>query len=607
MDNFKNLGLNDNLLKGIETLGFENPTPIQSLVIPVLLDADASDVMALAQTGTGKTAAFGLPLLQSIDLDSRDVQGLILCPTRELCIQVAKDLENYSKFAGRLSVVPVYGGADIVAQMRMLKTSAHIVVATPGRLIDLMKRKAIKLEQVQRVVLDEADEMLNMGFKEDIDMVMEAAVNRISVWLFSATMNKEVRSIATNYMKNIKELGVGKSNQTNENIQHIYYLCNPNDRYATLKRIVDHNPGIYGLIFCKTKNETREIAEQMMEDGYNSDALHGDMSQSDRERVMNMFKSGTLQLLIATDVAARGIDVNNISHVINYGLPDDLEIYTHRSGRTGRAGKKGISISIITPRLAQKINELERYTKATFTTKEIPSGQEVCEQQLFHIIKNIHEIEVHEEEIAPYLPNIYEELQDLSKEELIKRLTSVEFNRFLNYYRNAEDLNPRNRSSRDRNSRETGGSSTGRSGARDNGYVRLFINVGDKDGLDKHSFFKLLIKESGIPTGSIGRVDMNSTFTHFDIDGAWQEKVVASLLATDINGRKLRIDQASDRRNDGGGGGRSYGRPPRTDGGGSGDRRSFNPRSGSGTTGGGDRNNRFSRSTSTDRKPKKRY
>jgi ATP-dependent RNA helicase DeaD len=596
MDNFKKLGIREDLLKGIEALGFQDPTPIQALVIPTLLSEDVRDVMALAQTGTGKTAAFGLPMLPSIDINSTETQGLILCPTRELCIQVAKDIENYAIKAGHLNVVPVYGGSDIVAQMRLLKRNAHIVVATPGRLIDLMKRKAIKLENIQRVVLDEADEMLNMGFKDDIDMVMETVVNRKSVWLFSATMSKEVRRIATNYMTNIKEVGVGSTNQTNENIKHVFYVCNPNDRYATLKRIVDFNPGIYGLIFCRTKNETREIAEQMMQDGYNSDALHGDMSQNDRERVMNLFKSNSLQLLIATDVAARGIDVSNISHVINYGLPDDLEVYTHRSGRTGRAGKKGISISITTPRMTSKIQELERFTKATFTREDIPNGDKVCEQQLFYIIKNIHEIEVHEEEIAPYLDGIYEELKDLSKEELIKKLTSVEFNRFLNYYRDAEDLNPRKR--------EKGTMQTyaGAGGARDTGYVRLFINIGEMDGMDKQNFFKLLVNTVGIPTNGLGRVDSSKSYTHFDIEAKYKDKAISSLLAMDINGRKIRIDTASERRNDGGGersfrgGGGGFDRGPRRDGGGGGGFRGGNRDSG-GSSGGGYKGNRDSSSS----------
>ncbi|MEI6411866.1 MAG: DEAD/DEAH box helicase, partial [Bacteroidota bacterium] len=359
MSSFKELGLDDDLLKGITALGFEMPTPVQELVIPVALQSD-DDIIALAQTGTGKTAAFGLPLMQRINPQGKGVQAMVLCPTRELCVQVASDLENYAQFAHQYKIVAVYGGSSIETQIRQIKAGAQIIVATPGRLMDLLTRKAVRLDTVERLVLDEADEMLNMGFKEAVDFILGSAENCQSIWLFSATMPEEVRAIAATYMENPREISTGKKNQTNENIEHQYFVCRADDRYSTLKRVVDANPGIYGLIFVRTKVEAKEVAEQMIRDGYNSDALHGDLAQADRDRVMQRFREGNLQLLIATDVAARGLDVQNISHVINYGLPDEPEIYTHRSGRTGRAGKTGIAISIVTPKYEEKIRLIER-------------------------------------------------------------------------------------------------------------------------------------------------------------------------------------------------------------------------------------------------------
>ena len=536
MTAFKQLGIADDLLQGIGALGFETPTPVQELVIPTALSSD-DDIIALAQTGTGKTAAFGLPLLQRIEPAERGIQALIMCPTRELCVQVANDLVNYSQFAHQYKVVAVYGGASIETQIRQIKAGAQIIVATPGRLMDLMARKAVRLDQVKRVVLDEADEMLNMGFKEAIDFILAAAENRESIWLFSATMPEEVRSIAANYMANPRELSTGRRNQTNENIEHLYYICRADDRYATLKRVVDANPGIYALIFCRTKNETKEVAEQMIRDGYNSDALHGDLAQSDRDRVMQRFRETNLQLLIATDVAARGLDVSNISHVINYGLPDEPEIYTHRSGRTGRAGKTGVSISIITQKYEEKIRQIERRTKAAFKKMQIPTGMEVCEQQLYHIIKGIHDQEVHYAEIEPYMAHIYEELKDLSKEELIKRFASVEFNRFLAYYRNAPDINIYPKGDK-RNARTPNGSASGQ-------MTRLFANIGDMDGVTKKDFIKLLSRTFGVPPTAIGHIDLNRAYMHFDLDAAYVNVVSQGLAEFTINGRRIRLDDAS--------------------------------------------------------------
>lgn len=539
MTAFKEMGLNEALLQGIATLGFETPTPIQQQVIPVALQSD-EDLIALAQTGTGKTAAFGLPLLQRINPAEKNVQALVLCPTRELCVQVAGDLMNYSKYAHQYKVVAVYGGASIETQIRQLRAGAQIIVATPGRLVDLLVRQVAHLEKVDRVVLDEADEMLNMGFKEAVDIILEAVENRKSIWLFSATMPAEVRAIATDYMKKPLEIGSSSRNQAHANIEHHYYLCHSENRYAALKRVVDAHPGIYGLIFCRTRIDAKEVAEQMIRDGYNADALHGDLAQSDRDRVMQRFRERNLQLLIATDVAARGIDVSDISHVINYGLPDEPEVYTHRSGRTGRAGRTGVSISIITPKFEEKIRQIERRTKSVFTRMPIPLGVEVCEKQLFHIVQNIHDQEVQHDQIEPFLPRIYEELKDLSKEELIKRFASVEFNRFLAYYKNAPDINiyPKGRDK---------GSRPDRAGAPGGSAQRLFVNIGLMDSVNKKDFLSLLINEFRIPKQAIGEIAINKSYMHFDIEPGFVRDVRRGLEEFNINGRRVKVSDAEAR------------------------------------------------------------
>ena len=547
---FKDLGLADDLLQGIEALGFTTPTPIQSLVIPAALTSP-TDLIALAQTGTGKTAAFGLPMIQLIKADKKGIQGLILCPTRELCVQVASDLVNYSKFRHEYKVTAVYGGASIDTQIRQIKQGTQIVVATPGRLIDLMSRGVIKLENISRIVLDEADEMLNMGFKDAIDEILAAATGERTVWLFSATMPSEVRQIAKNYMVDAQEVTAGNRNEGNANIEHQYYVCHPDNRFATLKRIVDHNPGIFGLVFCRTKNDTKEIAEEMIKDGYNAEALHGDLSQSDRDRVMNRFRERNLQLLIATDVAARGIDVSDVSHVINYGLPDDIEVYTHRSGRTGRAGKQGVSVTILTPKFEFRVKEIERMTKAKFTKMVIPSGEEVCERQLMHIIKNIHDIEVQEDEIASYMPQIFEELQDLSKEELIKRIASVEFNRFLSYYKDAYDLNIRPRNAFGSDRRDSNGSS-GKPFKSSGKYRRIFANIGEMDGVDKSDFTKVVTKNFSVPVSALGQIDIKKAYMHFDIENQYADSVMEGLRKMSVNNRSVRVDEASERKSFGG-------------------------------------------------------
>ncbi|MBP7272306.1 MAG: DEAD/DEAH box helicase [Saprospiraceae bacterium] len=535
MQKFSDLGLHPDLVRAIAELGFEMPTPIQAAVIPTALSSER-DIIALAQTGTGKTAAFGLPLLQLIEPTNRSVQALILCPTRELCLQVASDLEKYATSMKQLRIAAVYGGARIDQQIKKIRDGVQVIVATPGRLIDLIDRKAVKLDTLSRLVLDEADEMLNMGFREALDTILASATQKKSVWLFSATMSQEIRTIAANYMESPTEVATGSRNQTNENIEHHYYICRADDRYAALKRIVDANPGIFGLIFCRTKAETKEIADQMMKDGYNSDTLHGDMSQAERDRTMARFRERSIQLLIATDVAARGLDVNDISHVIQFGLPDDIEVYTHRSGRTGRAGKTGVSITIVTPKFAERIPQFERACKLKMTKKDIPSGQEVCAAQLMQIIQNIHDITVQNDAIEPFLPQIYEHLADLSKEELIQRFASVEFNRFLDYYKNADDLNIYQR-----NSRQKG--SDGSSGK----YQRVFANIGKLDGVTKGDFVKLL-GDLRIPSRSIGDIDIQKAFMHFDIDPKYFGILQAEMNGAKINGRRVRIDDATERR-----------------------------------------------------------
>jgi ATP-dependent RNA helicase DeaD len=537
MTTFKDLGIQDDLLRGLEALGFTTPTPIQEMVIPFAL-GEQGNLLSLAQTGTGKTAAFGLPLLQRINADDRFVQALVLCPTRELCVQVASDLERYAQFARQYKIVAVYGGAAITTQMRQIKDGAQIVVATPGRLIDLLERKAVKLDRVGCVVLDEADEMLNMGFRDDIEAILSAAENRTATWLFSATMPAEVRAIAKHYMADARELSAGAPNTGNANIEHIYYICRADDRYAALKRVVDANPGIYGLIFCRTKNETKEIAEQMIREGYDAEALHGDLAQADRDRVMQRFRERNLQLLIATDVAARGIDVSDLTHVINYGLPDEPEVYTHRSGRTGRAGKTGISVSILTPKYEEKIRQIERKIKSSFRKERIPTGEDVCARQLFHIVQAIHDQEVDHDKIEPYLERIMEELKDLSKEELIKRFASVELNRFLKYYADAPDINPGSK----KPMRKSGEHASGG----DSGIARLFINVGKMDGVSKMDVLQLLEEAAGVPKQAVGDIDLSKTHTHFDVDAAFAAAIRRELPKFSVGSRRIRVDDAGE-------------------------------------------------------------
>ena len=545
---FQELGLEPMLLKAVTEMGFENPTPIQEQTIPQLKDK-STDMVALAQTGTGKTAAFGLPLLMKLDLTSRFTQSLILAPTRELCVQISKDLINYSKYLNGLKITAVYGGAPIMGQIRDVKAGSQVIVATPGRLIDMIERKAIDLSHVDIVVLDEADEMLNMGFKDDLDEILSNTPPTKNTWLFSATMPREVERIASKYMETPLDISVGKKNSGNENIQHIYYTVQQRDRYAALKRIADFYPDIFGIVFCRTKAETQDVADQLIKDGYNADALHGDLSQAQRDLVMKRFRSRTLQMLVATDVAARGIDVNNVTHVINYNLPEEAENYTHRSGRTGRAGKTGIAIAIVTPREASKIRDIERIIQNTFTKAAVPDGVAVCEKQLFHLVNKLHTVEVKDDEIEKYLPKIYDELKDLSKEELIKRFISEEFNRFYTYYQNSQDLN------------------MGAEGQNNGKTTRFFVNMGTLDGFNRNSIKDFLVEISNIQGRMIFNIDVKNSFSFFETENKFMDQFLAlNKAGIEFNGRGISFEVSKAKASGGYGEKRSYGGGSREDG-----------------------------------------
>ncbi|MDR0429394.1 MAG: DEAD/DEAH box helicase [Tannerellaceae bacterium] len=502
---FEDLNLKDEILLAVKELGYEQTMPIQEKAIPFMLNEE-NDLVALAQTGTGKTAAFGLPVLNMIDVGERFTQALVLSPTRELCIQIANDLKSYSKNISDMHIVPVYGGEEIRIQLRQLDKTPHIIVATPGRLIDLLRRSKVFLDAVRFVVLDEADEMLNMGFKDDVEQILGSTPESRRTMLFSATMPKEISEIANNYMKNRREITIGHRNSGAENVEHIYYIAQAKHRYLVLKRIVDLNPDIYGIVFCRTRQETKDVAEKLMQDGYNADALHGDLSQAQRDTVMQKFRIRNVQLLVATDVAARGLDVNDLTHVINYNLPDDTEVYTHRSGRTGRANKKGISVSIIHSKEKHKIREIERMLKKEFTQQQIPNGLEVCKTQLFHLIERMQHVEINEERILPYLGQINKQLDYLSKEELMKRFVSLEFNRFLDYYKNAEDLNIRGKDVSDRQNRKKGGEK-----------IRWKMNVGNREGLTPRRFLGIINDVTNDKSINIGNIEITNKFTFFDV------------------------------------------------------------------------------------------
>jgi len=544
MNPFIELGIRHDIVNAISELGFENPTPIQEQSIPVLLTG-SNDFVGLAQTGTGKTAAFGLPLLELLDFEENYPQALILCPTRELCLQITNDIKNYAKKMGNVQVVAVYGGAAISDQLRQIKRGVQIVVATPGRMLDIINRKAIDFTKVKFVVLDEADEMLNMGFQEDIDSILSTTPEEKKTWLFSATMPTEVRRIAKKYMKDPFELTMGEKNTGNVNIEHEYYIVRARDKYAAFKRIVDFNPDIFGIVFCRTKIETQDIAEALIKDGYNADSLHGDLSQQQRDKVMKRYRDRNLQLLIATDVAARGIDVSDITHVINYSLPDEVENYTHRSGRTARAGKTGVSISIINAKELGKIRQIERGLGKKFVKVEIPTGFDVCEKQLFSIVHKVHSVQVNEQQIEQYIPRIMEEFKDMSKEEFIKRFASIEFNSFLDYYKNAPDLNApveEGRYDRDRGERGERSSRGGESGSGKSEYTRLFINLGSVDEFNRGDLLGYICNQSKISGRTVGKIDVKGVYSFFEVPHADVEKVTAGFKDADFKGRPVRIE-----------------------------------------------------------------
>ncbi|HWB27842.1 MAG TPA: DEAD/DEAH box helicase [Chitinophagaceae bacterium] len=555
MMTFEELGLDERLVKATGELGFVTPTEIQQKGIPVLLRG-TKDFIGLAQTGTGKTAAFGLPLLHVIDEDKKYPQALVVCPTRELCIQIVNEIELFKKHIRGVHVVAVYGGASIGAQIRDLKRGVQIVVATPGRLIDLIERKAINLEEIEYVILDEADEMLNMGFQEDIEFILQNTPRRESTWLFSATMPPEIRRVSRRYMKEPVEITVGKANTTNKSIDHQYYVTAAQHRYETLKRLIDFNPGIYGLVFTRTKADAQEIAEKLTREGYDIDALHGDLTQQQRDKVMGQFRDKSLQLLIATDVAARGIDVQGITHVINYELPDDVEVYTHRSGRTGRAGSTGICMSIVHSRELYKLKQIERMVQAPFHRFEIPTGKDVCRKQFFYFMDKLLQTDISHGDYESYVPMIEEKFADISKEDILKRVVASEFDRFLKYYENAGDLNiredrrvNREQGARDQSrGRREGRDGRGRDGNNYGGdYKRLFVNLGTKDGFYKASFLQFILDMSDLRKDVLGRIDMKEMNSWIEVDSSVANQMMRSIDGKNYKGRRIRMNEANSR------------------------------------------------------------
>ncbi len=541
MTNFEEMGFTPGILKAIQELGFEQPMPVQEKVIPLML-SEEGDIIALAQTGTGKTAAFGLPLVQMTDTDLNSTQALILCPTRELCMQITGDLTDYARYTGKLRILAVYGGASIDNQIRELKKGVHIIVATPGRLIDLIGRRAAKLSAVKTVILDEADEMLNMGFLDSINEILEEVPEGRRTLLFSATMSSEIAGIAKRYMNNAKEITIGTKNASAENVTHGYYLVQAKDKYKVLKRIADSEPDIYGIVFCRTRKETQEIASKLIEDGYNADALHGDLSQVQRDTVMQKFRVRNLQLLVATDVAARGLDVDDLTHVINYSLPDDNEVYTHRSGRTGRAGKKGISISLVNVREQHNLKQIERLVKKPFKVIKIPTGSEICGKQLFYWIKKLETVVTEHQEIEKFLPEITEKLSGLDREELLRRVVSLQFDRFLDDYRTGDEIlspvdrggddNYRDRGNRKGSQREYAGN-----------YKRLFINLGKTDGFYPEQLIELVNKntQKKVP---LGKIDLLKTFSFFEVEAEFADYLIEALNNAKFNDRRVAVELA---------------------------------------------------------------
>jgi ATP-dependent RNA helicase DeaD len=554
---FEELGFTPGILKAVKELGFENPMPVQEKVIPLML-GNSCDIIALAQTGTGKTAAFGLPLVQTTDTQTNATQSLILCPTRELCMQISGDLNDYARFIGKISISPIYGGASYENQIRSLKKGVHIIVATPGRLIDLINRGVVKLSTVTTVILDEADEMLNMGFLDSINEILEEVPEGRRTLLFSATMSSEIGAIARKYMNKPVEITIGTKNASAENVSHAYYLVHAKDKYKVLKRIADSEPGIYGIIFCRTRKETQEVASNLINDGYNADALHGDLSQTQRDIVMQKFRVRTLQLLVATDVAARGLDVDDLTHIINYSLPDDAEVYTHRSGRTGRAGKNGVSLSLVHLRERQNLQQIEKIVKKPFKSLSIPTGTEICGKQLFHWIKKLENVETEHQEIEKFLPEIKEKLSGLDREELLRRVVSLEFNRFLDDYRYGEDLiSP---------VLEKGYITSERRDRRqDVRYARLFINLGKSDGFYPEQLIELINRNTPGKKVLLGKIDLLKTFSFFEVDENYSEELITVLNHSKFMDQRVAVEIAQPKpgspENESRGGKREGGKP----------------------------------------------
>lgn len=605
MSTFKELGLNKNIIKALTDLGYENPTEIQLKAIPQVLASD-QDLKAFAQTGTGKTAAFSLPILEQIDLESKNTQAIILSPTRELALQIANNIEEFSKYTDGFRTAAVYGGANIEEQIRKLKKGVHIVVGTPGRTVDLINRKQLKLDNVKWLVLDEADEMLNMGFKDELDKILAVTPKEKQTLLFSATFPQEVESIARNYMYKPVEITSGEKNKGSDQVSHQYYVVSERNRYAALKRIADVNPDIYSIIFCRTRRETQEIADKLIKDGYNADSLHGDLSQAQRDSVMEKFRKKHLQLLVATDVAARGLDVTDLTHVINHKLPDQIESYTHRSGRTGRAGKEGISIAIVTGREKGKLHPIERKIGKKFISTPIPTGKEICQNQLLKLIDKVHDIKVNDTEINDFLPSIYEKLEGLNREELIKRFVSIEFNTFLSYYENAPDLNDSDQMRR--NDRDSRGKNRD-----DENMTRFFINIGRKDKLNPARLIGLINEQQIAKNIEIGQIEILDTFSFFELDKNYTDETISAFQEGDIDfeGRNVNVEITEKKRSGRGGGG---GRRRRDDGGknensrsGGGRRRSKDRKSsGAGDFSGFGRNRSDNKSAFGNTKPSKR-
>lgn len=567
---FEETGLKPEILKAIAEMGFENPTPIQEQTISHLISSK-QDLVALAQTGTGKTAAFGLPVIHNTSMQTKEVQSLILCPTRELCLQITRDMDKYSKFIPGFKTIPVYGGADITKQIRELKAGGQVVVGTPGRVHDLIRRKILNVSAIRWLILDEADEMLTMGFKEEMDAILSTTPKEKQTLLFSATMPSEIAAMKANYLHDAIEISVGKRNAGAENVEHHYYMVHAKDKYETLKRVADNYPDCYAIVFCRTRMETRDVAEQFMADGYNADALHGDLSQAQRDYVMARFRSKQLQMLVATDVAARGLDVTELTHVINYSLPDDHEVYIHRSGRTGRAGKSGISVSIINMKETGRLKQIEKIARKKFERKMVPGGDEICEKQLFHLIDRVKAVEINNGQIEKYIPQILEKFEGMSQDEIIKHFVSLEFNQLLDYYKNSRDLNVKVEAPRDSFQRNDRGSD--HNGDRMS-FSKLFINAGKKQNLNASGLIGLINQYSSRRNVEIGKIDIQRKFSFFEVDSNFEKDLVKALNNVVIEGHVINIgkvestaetqprERTSFRRegNSGGGGGYAGGR-----------------------------------------------